>query len=105
MHALLLGIMREPAVNVILHGIEWEHLDAKKLYRQLKCRNVIITNGPPLAGSMQVFTTSHPDRTRQISDRFFDGDERIEENLNLLGSGQSMLVNGAREIAMAKWGG
>ncbi len=106
MYSLLLGIMVEPTINVILHGIRWSHIDdAEKIYRQLKCHNVIISNGPPLAGSVQVFTTSHPDRTRQISDLFFNGDERIEENLNLLTSGQSLLVNEAREIAMARWGG
>ncbi len=103
MFLILLSVIKHKQIDVILHGIEWGELQVHQLYEMIENENIIISNGPLLPNSIQIFTASHPDRAKKISRQFFNHDERIEENLNILAPGQSLLVNMNRQIAMARW--
>lgn len=103
MLAILLGIIGQSEMNLILHGLDWKSIEVGKIYSQLKCRNIIISNGPLLKQSLQVFTTSHPDRAKLITHRFFEDDEYSEEVISTLKPGESLLRNSEKQIAMARW--
>lgn len=101
---VLLGAIQARDAFVILHGIDWSQIDVESVYPRLRCRNLIISNGPPLPNGLKVFTASHPERARKITQLFFENDERIEENLNILAPGQALLRNEQRQIGMTRWG-
>jgi hypothetical protein len=84
--ALLIAIQLE-GVRLVVHGFPWKRAATLEAQGQ-----IVVSNGPLLVDSLKVLVSSKPAAAQKLSKRFLAGDRLLTETLEILPSGQAILV-------------
>jgi hypothetical protein len=99
LRGVLLAALSVPGARLIIHGFPWKTLQNGELNDH---EQMVISNGPLLTRNTTVLVKSSASQAARLSDRFLDGDARLDENLRLLASGEGIvLVEG--EAVFSSW--
>jgi hypothetical protein len=95
LRAALLGVMAVEGTRLIVHGFPWEGFEIGELQRH---DHLVVANGPRLPGSAVVLVENHPQGAAALAQRFWPGDARLQENLELLGPGEAIILSEKRML-------
>ncbi len=101
LRGVLLAALAMPAARLVIHGFPWKVLQHDDLQRH---EQIVVSNGPMLAGSTTVLVENLPLQAAMLAERFLAGDVQLEENLTLLGPGEGIVLTRG-ETAYAAWHG
>lgn len=95
--AALLAACALPEMRLVLHGLPWARVDIDWLPTQ-----VLVSNGPLLAGALPVLTACAPQPIPDLARRFCREDPILTENLYVLPPGQGVVCH-ERGIQHTTW--
>lgn len=99
LRAALLGAMQAAGARLVVHGFPWSSLDAGLLPVE---RQILASNGPLFAEGVVLLAESRAPAADELARRFLGADELMAERLQLLGSGEALLV-AERETCLVSW--
>jgi len=82
----LRGAMQVEGVRLVIHGFPWDMVDLT--YQ----KQIIVSNGPLLPGGTVVLAECHAQGAAVLAGRFLNGDVALQEKLELLQSGEGLVV-------------
>lgn len=91
LHAILLGCLNSPHTRIVVHGFPWREIEMSASVRRHP--HLVISNGPLLDDTTTILVAAPPAGTQRLARQFFPGDERMLENLHLLGPGEGVVIS------------
>lgn len=99
LQAVLLGALHIPDARLVLYGLPWKEIAPIELNAY---EAMMLTNGPLLPLSTVVLAENHAQGAAVLARRFLQGNTLWQENLELLGRGEAIVVHGDEAI-FAHW--
>jgi|GEM_PF-6221668 len=98
--AALLAALQIPGARLALHGLPWQQVAPIETAANSR---LLVANGPLLSSTTVVLATSEPPGAALLAERFFGGSGSWQENLQLLATGEAIVLRGQARV-LTTWG-
>lgn len=98
--AALLAALQIPGARLALHGLPWQQVTPIATAANSR---LLLANGPLLSSTTVVLATSEPPGAALLAERFFGGSGSWQENLQLLATGEAIVLRGEARV-LTTWG-